>query len=114
MDRGHAVHVGTQSSYLALYTPDAGARRRTFKSANIGLNHIALVVDDLKPIEERVKNEGFESYNFGDYEPGVRFYFRDYDNIEYEIVSYSPCTASFKTQVTRVLADMAKFGALYK
>jgi len=53
-----------------------------------GLNHIALVVEDLDDIEQRVIAGGFEPTNHGDYEPGRRFYFWDHDGVEYEIVSY--------------------------
>ena len=31
---------------------------------------------------------GLETFNHGDYEPGRRFYFFDWDGIEFEVVSY--------------------------
>lgn len=46
------------------------------------------MVDDLDEIERRVVAAGLEPFSHGDYEPGRRFYFFDYDRIEYEIVSY--------------------------
>ena len=88
---GHTVHVGNKTEYLAVYTfdgdPAASAKSATFKG---GLNHIGVVVDDLELVEEKVQNEGFEPCNHADYEPGRRFYFYDWDDIEYEVVSYKP------------------------
>lgn len=54
-----------------------------------GLNHIGVAVDDLDAAEERVKAAGLTPTSHADYEPGRRFYFRDEDGIEYEVVSYS-------------------------
>ncbi|MEP4648900.1 MAG: VOC family protein, partial [Ilumatobacter sp.] len=54
-----------------------------------GLNHVALVVEDLDEIERRVRAAGFEPFSFGDYDPGRRFYFLDPDGVEFEIVSYA-------------------------
>lgn len=92
---GRTIHVGTDDDYVALYT---GARPVTAPEATSGpvdsyrqvaaLNHLALVVDDLDTTEQAVIDAGFEPTNHGDYEPGRRFYFRDLDQVEYEIVSY--------------------------
>ena len=90
MDNGYTVHVGTEAQYIALYatgTPKPSQIASYHMVA--GLNHIALVVDDLDAAEERILKAGFETENHGDYEPGRRFYFRDGDNVEYEIISYS-------------------------
>jgi len=90
MDNGYTVHVGTEHDYIALYatgtpTPSDIA---SYQMIN-GLNHIALTVEDLDATEKLVLAAGFKTENHGDYEPGRRFYFRDHDNVEYEIVSYS-------------------------
>ncbi len=53
-----------------------------------GLNHWAVVVDDLDAVEERVISEGFTPKSHADYEPGRRFYFYDNDGIEIEVVQY--------------------------
>ena len=53
-----------------------------------GLNHIALVTDNIEKMEAAVQAQGFAPKNHGDYEPGLRFYFEDNDGIEYEIVQY--------------------------
>ena len=54
-----------------------------------GLNHLAVVVEDLDATEARVRAEGIETHSHADYEPGRRFYFRDGDGVEYEVVSYA-------------------------
>lgn len=88
---GTTIHVGTDTDYLALYTmPDS---RRTVSPGDsyrqvAGLNHVAIVVDDLDRLEQRVVDAGFEPTNHADYEPGRRFYFRDHDDVEFEVVSY--------------------------
>ena len=87
---GRSVHVGTSDQYLALYrgTGDLAAPGESYGTAG-GLNHLAVVVDDLDAAEARVKAEGIETHSHADYEPGRRFYFRDPDGVEYEIVSYA-------------------------
>jgi catechol 2,3-dioxygenase-like lactoylglutathione lyase family enzyme len=87
---GRTIHVGTDTDYLALYTmPTATSVDVVSYGQVAGLNHIAIVVDDLDALEQRVINAGFEPTNHADYEPGRRFYFRDHDNVEFEVVSYS-------------------------
>jgi catechol 2,3-dioxygenase-like lactoylglutathione lyase family enzyme len=85
---GTSWHVGARDSYLAIYQQSndhkAGDTYRTVG----GLNHLAVVVDDLDAVEEKVKAAGFIPTNHADYEPGRRFYFDDADGIEFEVVSY--------------------------
>jgi catechol 2,3-dioxygenase-like lactoylglutathione lyase family enzyme len=86
---GHSVHVGTPDRYLALYSP--GAPEKSVQSSYTtvaGLNHIAVVVEDLDTTEAALKEHGFVTGNHADYEPGRRFYFHDHDGIEYEVVQY--------------------------
>ncbi len=86
---GTTYHVGNRSSYLAVYSGGKAENlNRSTGNYLSGLNHIAVVVDNLTITEQKVKSEGFETHNHGDYEPGRRFYFHDNDGIEYEIVSY--------------------------
>ena len=47
-----------------------------------------MVVDDLDAAERLVLDAGLETFNHADYEPGRRFYFFDWDGIEFEVVSY--------------------------
>lgn len=90
IDNGHTIHVGTDSHYVALYTPGKPMNpAQNNYLTNGGLNHIAVTVDDLDAMEDRVKKAGFTPTSHADYEPGRRFYFHDNDNIEYEVVSYT-------------------------
>ncbi len=86
---GHTVHIGTDAHYLALYCPGEPDPADEDRYRVIGgLNHIAVVVDDLAATEAVVKAQGFVTGNHADYEPGQRFYFHDADGIEYEVVHY--------------------------
>ncbi len=86
---GYTVHVGTDGQYVALYRPPTDPSGITDAGYAInGLNHIAVVVDDLDEIERRVRAANIEPFSFGDYEPGRRFYFLDRDGVEFEVVSY--------------------------
>ncbi len=89
IDGGRSLHIGTEDQYLALYQPAApvASKSSSYRTAG-GLNHIAVVVDDLNGMEERVKDLGFTPENHADYEPGRRFYFHDHDGIEFEVVQY--------------------------
>ncbi|MBT8455635.1 MAG: VOC family protein [Rhodobacteraceae bacterium] len=90
LDSGHTVHVGDDSRYVALYTPKTPVRESGSSYVTSGgFNHLAVVVDDLDAMEERVKAEGFKTGNHADYEPGRRFYFHDHEGIEVEVVSYA-------------------------
>ncbi len=90
MTSGRAVHVGGKDSYVALFSyGDAVASREESYRTRAGLNHIAVVVADLRATEARVKAAGLVPENHADYEPGRRFYFREPDGIEIEVVSYS-------------------------
>lgn len=83
---GETIHVGEDDTYLALYSDGqdhAGQRK------GVPLNHVGLVVDDLAAAEQVVRASGLVPFNHGDYEPGRRFYFFDWDGIEFEVVSYA-------------------------
>jgi hypothetical protein len=71
---------------MAVYTTGEPVPERFRKSAP--LNHVGLVVDDLDAAERIVIEAGLEPFNHMDYEPGRRFYFFDWDGIEFEMVSY--------------------------
>ena len=85
---GYTIHVGSESSYLALYNLEADSGVYDTHRNLAGLNHIGITVDDLDATEKRVKEAGFTPTNHGDYEPGRRFYFHDDDGVESEVVSY--------------------------
>jgi catechol 2,3-dioxygenase-like lactoylglutathione lyase family enzyme len=83
---GETIHVGDEASYIAVYT-DRQPHARFAKGAP--LNHLGIVVDDLGAAEEVVLAAGLEPFSHADYEPGRRFYFFDWDGIEFEVVSYA-------------------------
>lgn len=86
---GRTVHVGDDTSYLALYTTTGASGPGRPGDDVIGINHIGVVVDDLDNVADRVHAEAIETYNHLTYEPGSRFYFLDPDGIEFEVVSYA-------------------------
>ncbi len=83
---GWTIHVGNAQNYLAVYSNDLTHDRY---SKGQPLNHIGLVVDDLDSAEAIVINAGLKPSSYEDYEPGRRFYFFDWDGIEFEVVSYA-------------------------
>ena len=87
---GHSVHVGSKTSYLALYTPptDTDIPAESYHK-RAGLNHIGIVVDDLDAVEAKIKARGYVPNSHQNYEPGRRFYFDDENGIEFEVISYS-------------------------
>ena len=90
MQSGRTVHVGTENQYIALYTPGAPNQPEEDNYQTVGgLNHIAVVTDDITAMEDAVKKAGFIAGNHGNYEPGRRFYFHDNDGLEYEVVQYT-------------------------
>ena len=87
MNGGETIHVGTDAAYLALYTnPQVKARGPV--RLGVPLNHIGLQVDDLDSAQAVVEANGLVTYHHSDYAPGRRFYFLDWDGIEFEVVSY--------------------------
>ena len=89
MDVGRTFHVGGADSYLALYQQQGAVPSQEDSYGTVGgLNHLAVVVDDLDAVEQRVAAAGYTPGKHQDYEPGQRFYFHDHDGIEYEVVSY--------------------------
>jgi glyoxylase I family protein len=83
---GETLHLGDEATYFALYSDgsDHGGQRK-----GLPLNHVGLVVDDLAEAEAVVRAHGLEPFGHGDYEPGRRFYFFDWDGIEFEVVNYA-------------------------
>ena len=82
---GETIHVGEETTYLALYTDRAD---HSGQRKGRPLNHVGLLVDDLDAAERVVVEHGLEPFGHDDYDPGRRFYFYDWDGIEFEVVSY--------------------------
>ena len=90
LNTGYTVHVGTDAHYLALYCPADLQKTPSDPDGFLGgLTHIGVCVRDLVACESRAKKAGFTPRDHAEYEPGSRFYFHDFDGIEYEVVSYS-------------------------
>jgi len=87
-DGGRVIHVGDETNYLAVYAEPGTAEDRNWEKG-APLNHVGIQVDDLDAVEQRVIAAGLVPFSHGDYEPGRRFYFMDWDGIEFEIVSYA-------------------------
>ncbi|MFM5917502.1 MAG: VOC family protein [Novosphingobium sp.] len=83
---GWTIHVGSERDYLAVYSNEKEHERY---AKGVPLNHVGIVVDDLDGAEAVVVGAGLVPFNHMDYEPGRRFYFFDWDGIEFEVVSYN-------------------------
>jgi len=82
---GRSIHVGTDGTYVALYTPPEGLT----EAAGVGQpNHVGVCVRDLSATETKIRAAGYQPYAHADYFPGRRFYFRDRGGVEFEVVSY--------------------------
>jgi catechol 2,3-dioxygenase-like lactoylglutathione lyase family enzyme len=81
---GRTIHVGSADAYMALYSNGSGGGF----AKGVPLNHVGLLVDDLDAAEAAVAAAGLAPYGREAYDPGERFYFFDWDGIEFEVVSY--------------------------
>ncbi len=95
MQGGHTIHVGNPgkgASYIAFYTNDevkaANGGRGPQYDKSLPLNHVGITVDDLDTVEAKVAAAGLKPFGHDDYDPGRRFYFFDWNGIEFEVVSY--------------------------
>ena len=89
MSAGHTIHIGTDDAYVALYTnPEVRAADPAFRKGE-PMNHIGVTVDDLDAVEAKVVAAGLRPFGHDDYDPGRRFYFFDWNGIEFEVVSYA-------------------------
>ena len=89
METGYTVHVGTDESYIALFSYGDMQHQKAESYRTIGgLNHIAVFTDDIDSVDEKVRDAGFKPGPHYDYAPGRRFYFYDKDGIEWEVASH--------------------------
>ena len=90
LESGFTLHIGTEAQYLALYCPADLQKTQSDPHDFLGgLTHIGACVRDLVACDARAKKAGFTPRAHAAYEPGSRFYFCDFDGIEYEVVSCS-------------------------
>lgn len=87
LNGGRSIHFGSDHDYIALYTPKDAAPASFDKGAP--LNHIGIEVDDIDAAEAVVVAAGLTPFNHGDYEPGRRFYFFDWDGTEWGVIGYA-------------------------
>jgi len=85
MKGGETIHVGEETTYLALYTDH---RDHADQKKGRPLPLVGLLGDVLAAAEAVVVDAGLKPWGHDDYEPGRRFYFYDWDGIEFEVVSY--------------------------
>ncbi|HZG46076.1 MAG TPA: VOC family protein [Allosphingosinicella sp.] len=85
---GRTIHVGSSDSYVALCTGPAGPLTAELAPKGRPFNHVGVEVSDLDATEALVAAAGLKTFAHDDYEPGRRFYFRDPNGIEFEVVSY--------------------------
>lgn len=89
MDDGYTVHVGSEQSYLALYTNSKMVvSERQGHSTENNLNHVAVVVSDLEHYRKKSIELGLTPINFSDYGYCKSFYITDKFGLEIEIVCY--------------------------
>ncbi len=86
MNYGVSLHIGEETTYLALYSDGAD---HSGQHKGVPLNHVGLLVDDLDAAERVVLEHGLAPFGHDAYTPGRRFYFYDWDGIEFEVVSYA-------------------------
>lgn len=92
MSGGFTIHVGNDTSYMAVYSGDPTkgplAEPAPRYSVTGGLNHIGVVVEDLDVVLRKALDRGYVPGEVHDYEPGRRFYFLEENGIEIEVVCY--------------------------
>ncbi len=90
MDDGYTVHVGGSNSYLAIYKNNELVENRQRGHSTIhNLNHIGVVVDDLKILRQRAAELGLSPNSDSDYGPCKSFYCNLIDGLELEVIAYS-------------------------
>ncbi len=81
------AHVGNDDSYVALTY-----WRNAHDNTHFGLNHIGIVVDDIKSVQQRLLDadypKGFANSEIIEHPHRLRLYFLDRDNNEYEFIQY--------------------------
>ncbi|MBY5973479.1 VOC family protein [Pseudooceanicola marinus] len=86
---GRTVHVGTDDSYIALFTfggPNA-PRPARYRTQGM-LNQLSVLTEeDIGAVEARVANAGFEPINHREAGARRRFCFLDHDGIEWEVAA---------------------------
>jgi catechol 2,3-dioxygenase-like lactoylglutathione lyase family enzyme len=81
------AHIGNDDTYVAMT-----CWRSPPADKHYGLNHIGLVVDDIRGVQQRLLDggypKGFQNSEIVEHPHRLRLYFLDRDNNEYEFVQY--------------------------
>lgn len=83
------LHVGTDDSYISLtHSPDALTGKRK-PYADLGVNHIGVVVEDVESVIARLLSAGYRQSSGTEVTPWrKRYYFLDDDDLEWEFIEY--------------------------
>lgn len=83
------VHFGTDETYLSLtHTPNAEVGK-FHRYADLGVNHIGIVVDDVDAVVARLRDAGYRQSTVMEVTPWrKRYYFFDADDQEWEFIEY--------------------------
>jgi len=93
------AHIGNDEYYFALQESHLDSEPRKPRKAykNFGINHIALVVEDISKVETQLINAGYKrSIDTPTEEYRKRLYFFDHSGFEWELVEYSSKNPSEK------------------
>ena len=83
------VHIGTDTTYLAIEDRGATQKGPHEPYVNPGVNHIGLVVKDVDAVSKRLTDAGYaEGLSSPDNPNRRRIYFFDAEGNEYEFVEY--------------------------
>ena len=83
-----AAHIGDDRCYVALFQAQHPGRAES-DYVSVGVNHFGFVVEDLDAMRSKLESLGISPTEDQDYEPGRRFYFKDHDGFEIELVQYA-------------------------
>jgi len=89
------VHLGTETSYVAI--EDRGATEKGPHESYVhpGVNHLGFVVEDVTALAERMRGAGYREGMVNlDHPHRLRYYFFDQDDNEYEFVQYRSAEAA--------------------
>lgn len=85
---GHSILIGTDSTYIALYTPDYELSETVpMYNHKAAINHIGIITGDLEKTRTTVLNNGFTIHTEVELAPTKRLYFF-LQGIEIEVAEY--------------------------
>ena len=83
------VHLGTDTSYIAIEDRGATEKGKHEPYVDPGVNHMGLVVKDIDAVSKRLTDAGYtEGLSSPDNLNRRRIYFYDADGNEYEFIEY--------------------------